>query len=344
MVNISLLTVHKPIHLGNYQNFLQHLYFSQMKLCHFIAFLILSTYTFGQEIEKYYTYNWKECEPNEARFYSAIFKTDSGYVRKDYFIHERSLQMVGKYKDQDSKIHDGYFSYFHPNRSLDAIGEYVNDKKSGLWLHYYPNGMPKDSINYVDGNIVGTSLSWHENGYLEDSSIINPDGKGLTITWFDNGNVASAGFIVNNTKPDGIWKYYHKNGQISSREIYKNGILIDKFYFDENGGSVSDTTNKDTDATFPGGIKAWQKYLMKQIYFPNQFKIVNADKAVVVVSFTVNEEGKIEGVHVSTPFYPEFDKIAKKALMNSPDWLPAVKHNRKVKFRMRQPITFKQSD
>ena len=315
-----------------------------MKLSATLAFLILSTIMFGQNIEKFYTYNWKECEPNEARFYSTIINTDSGYVRKDYFIHEKTLQMVGKYKDQDLKIHNGYFYYFHPNGSLDAMGKYADDKKIGLWLHYYPDGMPKDSINYLNGNAIGTSLSWHPNGYPKDSSIINTEGKGLIVTWFDNSNIASAGFVINNTKPEGTWKYYHKNGQISSKETYKNEVLIDKIYFDENGRPLSDTTTRDIDATFPTGIKGWQKYLMKQIYFPNQFKIVNGDRAVVVVSFAVNEDGKIEDVEVTTPFYPEFDKIAKKAILSSPNWLPSMNHNRKVKFWMRQPVTFEQSN
>lgn len=315
-----------------------------MKLLATLAFLTFSTIMFGQKMEKFYDYNWKECDANEARFYSTIFNTDSGYVRKDYFIHENSLQMVGKYKDQDLKVHDGYFYYFHPNGSLDGMGKYANDKKIGLWLHYYPDGMLKDSINFLAGNIVGTSLSWHPNGNPKDSSIINIEGKGLKVTWFDNGNIASAGFVINNTKPEGTWKYYHNNGKISCKETYKNEILINKTYFDENGSPLSDTTNKDSDATFPSGIKGWQKYLIKQLYFPNQFKIVNGDRAVVVISFAVNEEGKIEDVEVTTPFYPEFDKIAKNAILSSPNWLPAMEHNRKVKFLMRQPVTFAQTN
>jgi hypothetical protein len=252
--------------------------------------------------------------------------------------------MSGKYSDKESKIHNGYFYYFHPNGVLDAFGKYVNGKKDGLWLHYYPNGMSLDSCVYSNGNIIGTSLSWHLNGYLKDSTVINEDGKGVEVTWFDNGNLASAGFLVKNTKPYGTWKYYHKNGQLSSKETYQNEVLINKSYFNEDGEAVADTTNRDREATFPGGIKAWQKYLLKQAYFPERFQIVNADKAIVVVSFAVNEDGKVEEIEVSTPFYPEFDKIAKNAIIKSPDWLPSINHNRKVKFRMQQPITFSQSD
>lgn len=315
-----------------------------MKTLITILLLVCSISLFGQDIEKFYSYNWEECEPIEARFYSAIVKTDSGYVRKDYFIHEKSLQMSGKYLDAASKVADGYFYYFHPNGALDAFGKYVNGKKDGLWLHYYPNEMPMDSGVYSNGNFTGTSLSWHLNGYLKDSTAIDEAGKGLQLTWYDNGNIASAGFITNHIKPYGTWKYYHKNGQVSSKETFQNEVLISKSYFNENGEPITDTTNRDRDATFPGGHKAWLKYLVKHAYFPEEFKIVNADKAVVVVSFTVNEDGKVEEIDVSTPFYPAFDKIAKNVITRSPDWLPSINHNRKVKFRMRQPITFAQSD
>ena len=95
-----------------------------MKVFITAVLLISCTYLFGQTIEKYYTYNWKECNADEARFYSTIQNTDSGYVRKDYFLHERSMQMMGKYKDQECKVKDGYFHYYHPNKMLDAIGKY----------------------------------------------------------------------------------------------------------------------------------------------------------------------------------------------------------------------------
>ena len=312
-----------------------------MKVFITAVLLIFCTYLFGQTIEKYYTYNWKECNTDEARFYSTIQNTDSGYVRKDYFLHERSMQMMGKYKDKECKVKDGYFHYYHPNRMLDAIGKYENNEKEGLWLHSYPAGSLMDSGVYSKGNIIGTYLSWHSNGFMRDSFVINEEGKGVQITWFDNGNISSAGFVVNYSNY-GTWKYYHKNGQVSFKKTYQNKVVVDKQYFNESGEIIIDTTNKDRDAAFPGGNKAWVKYLLKQIYFPSQFKIVNADQAVVVVNFTINEDGKLEDVEVSTPFYPDFDKIAKNAIMKCPGWLPAINDNRKVKSMMRQPITFAQ--
>ncbi len=303
-----------------------------------VAFLHVN----AQTVEKYFDYQWKPCEANEARFYCVITKTDSGYVRKDYFIHEKLLQMLGKYTDVDCKIANGHFLFFHSNGKVESAGAYVNGKKNGLWLGFHSNGMMSDSTVYNAGRIIGTSLSWHSNGYIADSLVLHEDGSGLEVSWFDNGYPSVAGLYAAGRKQHGKWKFYHDNGAISSIELFNEGKLVDKNYFDEGGNPQSDTTNKDRDAVFPGGNSAWQNYVFKKVYFPEQYKIVNADKAIVVVSFAVNEEGKVVDVFVSTPFYPEFDKIAESAISRSPKWNPAIKHNRKVKFWMRQRVTFSQ--
>ena len=54
----------------------------------------------------------------------------------------------------------------------------------------------------------------------------------------------------------------------------------------------------------------------------------------------INEEGKVEDAEVTTPFYPKFDKIAKEAIESSPNWIPAISHNRSVKFWIKQAVTF----
>ena len=309
-----------------------------------LLFLFLAAFsnTNAQTVEKFFDFQWKPCDANEARFYCTITKTDSGYVRKDYFIHEKTLQMSGKYTDLDCKIANGYFNFFHSNGNLKSGGTYINGKKNGLWLSFHNNGMMSDSTVYSAGNMIGTSLSWHPTGYISDSSTWNEDGSGIQVSWFENGSPSVAGLYSAGTKQNGKWKYFHNNGAISSVEIFNEGKLTGKTYFDEEGNAQTDTTTKDKDAMFPGGNAAWEKYIYKKIYFPDQYKIVNADKAVVVVSFAVNEEGKVVDVFVSTPFYPEFDKIAESAISNSPKWKPAIKHNRRVKFWMRQPVLFTQ--
>ena len=313
-----------------------------MKVSAFVIFFILSFSANAQKIEKYYNYLWKECEPNSARFYALIEKTDSGWHRRDFFIHEKKIQMDGTYEDADCQIEAGKFYFFHPNGMLESTGKYVHGKKDSLWLRYYQDGMMEDSVFYVNGNPSGVSMSWYQNGYPRDSSFFNIDGSGMELQWFDNGVPSAAGRYTAGRKENGKWQFFHASGKLSALETYDAGKLIDKQYFDEQGNMMADTSNNDRDAEFPGGQKAWIKFMYKGLYFPPQYKIANADSAVVVISFSINLDGKLKDPFVSTPFYPEFDKIALRAIAKSPQWIPAMKHNRKIYYYMRQPITFGQ--
>lgn len=307
----------------------------------FLCFLV-STATFAQQTQKFYDYNWKECDASMARFVAIINKTDSGWHRKDYFLHSKKLQMDGTYSDEACKKQSGKFYYYHANGVLEKVGNYVNGKKDGLWLEYHTNGMMSDSTVYKEGKIIGTTIGWHSNGFIKDSSVYKDDGSAVQVVWFDNGQVSSAGRLNADKKMIGKWQFFHKNGRASALETYDNGKLIDKQNFNETGEMVVDTATIYKNASFKGGVDAWQKYLTKGLYFPERYTIVNSDKAVVVVSFVIDEEGNVTDAFASTPFHPEFDKIAVQQIKKSPKWLPAVSHNRKVKQNMRQPVIFSQ--
>lgn len=308
----------------------------------FVFFLTTFQIT-AQKIEKYYDYAWHPTEDiGRARYYALIEKKDSLWQRSDYFIREKKLQMFGSYRDEENKIAVGHFDYYYANGFLESTGEYVNGKKHGLWLQYHENGMMRDSSFYDNGNIVGISQGWHRNGYPADSLVYNNDGSGMGIFWFDNGNPSSAGRYAAGRKMHGRWQFFHQNGNLSSLEVYDTGNLLSKQYFDEAGKEIKDTTSKDTAASFPGGQKAWAKYLQKNLYFPSQWKLSNTDQVIITVDWVIDEEGNISNVFVSAPFHPDFDKIAVNVISKSPKWNPAISHNRKIKAYRRQPVTFSQ--
>jgi len=297
----------------------------------------------AQKVERYYDYAWKPTtDLGRARYFTLIEKKDSVWERHDYFFQERKLQMSGFYKDEENKIAHGLFHYFHPNGMLQGKGNFVNGKREGLWIDYHDNGMIMDSAVYSNGNVLGIQMSWHPNGYPADSAIFNADGSGMEIAWFDDGTPSAAGYFAAGRKKQGKWQYFHKNGQPSSIEVYKAGELVSKQYFTEEGKMETDTTSKDRVASFPGGIGAWKKYLEKHLSFPSGYKISGADQAVVLISWTVDEEGNVKDARVTGPFHPEFDRIALNVIKKSPRWIPAIQHNRKVKYLMSQPVTFSQ--
>lgn len=307
-----------------------------------LIFCAMSFASRGQSVVSYYDYNWKPSSQEAARFIAEVLPTDSGFLRRDYYVQERSMQMAGLYQDADCKKPHGQFYYYHANRKLESLGKYKNGKKDGLWLSFHSNGMMEDSTHYDNGDPVGTSKSWWPNGMPHDSIVYNPDGTAVHVSWFENGTPSAAGRYVMKNVPVGKWKYFHSNGQTSAVEIYLNGMTTERTLYDENGQQMPEGSDQDREASFPGGTKAWDKYLHKKVFFPDRYKLANADQAVVVVTFSVDEDGKVGDAFVSTPLFRQFDDIALKAVQGSPNWLPAIAHNRRIKTWMRQAIVFQQ--
>ena len=313
-----------------------------MKRACLILLLLSPCLGFSQKITKFYDYRWNETEAKYARYYSEVERTDSGWRRKTYFLHKGTLQMDGYFEDSTCKIASGVFLTLYPDKKMESYGRYVHNRKQGLWLTFYPDGRANDSSVFENGRPVGVSMAWHRNGYYSDSAFYQPDGSGVHVSWFNNGSPSSAGMMSAGARQDGRWKYFHKNGKPSSIEIYDHGKFVDKQYFDEAGNQVADTANNDRSASFPGGTTAWLQFLSDYLEFPRHYEIANSDKAVVVITFTVDEDGKVQDTYVSTPFYPEFEKNALDIIRQSPKWIPAMNHNRRVRTLMHQPIIFSQ--
>ncbi len=308
------------------------------------ALLLSSFSTFAQKKEAYYDYNWKPRQPEAARFFSLTEKTDSGWLRKDYFLGTMQLQMQALYEDSDCKIRNGSGYYFHANGNPYIIGHMKHNKQDGIYLRYHYNGMIADSALYHNGALSGSRILWHNNGYMSDSIQHLNDSTDVHVSWFDNGNVSSAGYLLHGERHC-KWQFFHRNGKIAAEETYDIGKALLKKFYNEDGTSHTDTLRANRDAAFKnGGLNGWRSYLSKNVYWPDGYRFNNGNMAVVVVELTINEEGKPEDVFVAVPFHKEFDKIALRAVSGSPAWNPAMANNRKVKQRLRQPVTFQEKE
>ena len=174
---------------------------------------------------------------------------------------------------------------------------------------------------------------------LSDSSIYNLEGRIDVTNWFENGQLSKAG-KMHYYKEDGKWQYFHRNGKISAEEVYDVGKLTNRIYYDEAGIALSDTTNRDRAAEC---TKDWKTYLENNLN-PPDVRFKNGDRAVVIVDFSIDEDGKVGDVTLYSSFHKSFDDIAIEVVKKSPLWKPAIDHNRRVKVYKRQPMTFIQED
>jgi hypothetical protein len=290
-------------------------------------------------VETHYDYKWTKTTAEDASFFGVNTKTDSGWFMQVEYIHSNSYYLQGLYQDADGVIPNGFVAWHYSNGHLKSIGKYVEGKKVGLWLSYYANDTPQDSIIYIDGQRQ-VAKSWFPNGVLKDSMVLDEDGNGDFISWYDNGRLSSTGRVARFDKHADQWKYYHKNGTLAANLAYKHRTdkIIDSRYFNESGKETK--AEKDRDAVFPGGATAWSLYLEKNVVIPQGFHLEGGRKATVVIHAFINTEGKVTGAYVKVPLHPTFDEAVLKAVNNSPSWIPAIHHNRKVYDEIDVPFTF----
>ena len=296
-------------------------------------------------IESYYRYDWTETlNHNDSNFYSYLQNTDSGWYRNDFFLNAKKnkIQMIGLYEDKECKMRNGTFRWYYYSGQLKTFGKYIHGQKNGLWLDWYSNGFIKDSLNFKNGNYWGISLSWYKNGYTKDSLNMSENGDGTYVAWFDNGNISEAGRFKEFRKT-GKWVYYHMNGKISSIELYNKDSLKQFQLFDEEGIPQDDSITVYKEAVFSKGTKGWKNYLGNTLHFPENVEIQNSDHVFVQIEATINELGNIEDAEVVIPFHPIIDAEALRVIKQSPKWLPAISHNRKVKSEFPFVVRFSQN-
>lgn len=98
-------------------------------------------------------------------------------------------------------------------------------------------------------------------------------------------------------------------------------------------------TKVEIESAYPGGMAAWQRYLNKNLHYPQE-AIDQEIQGTVVVQFIVDKEGNVSDVEaISGP--NELRDEAIRVIKKSGKWTPAIQNGRQVKSYKKQPIVFK---
>src|ERR1044072_4896973 len=98
-------------------------------------------------------------------------------------------------------------------------------------------------------------------------------------------------------------------------------------------------TKVEIESEYPGGPAAWQRYLNRNLRYPQE-AIDNEVQGAVVVQFIVDKEGNVSDVEaISGP--QELRAEAVRVIKKSGKWTPAVQNGRQVKSYKKQPIVFR---
>ena len=91
---------------------------------------------------------------------------------------------------------------------------------------------------------------------------------------------------------------------------------------------------------FPGGKKAFEEYLVKNINYPENAKANNIEGRVLI-RFTVMSDGSIVNAYVEKGIDEECDNEALRIVKAMPKWKPAIYEGKPVNVQYALPIYFK---
>lgn len=100
-------------------------------------------------------------------------------------------------------------------------------------------------------------------------------------------------------------------------------------------------TKVEIESAYPGGAGAWQRYLNKNLRYPDEAQ-VNEIQGTVVVQFIVDKDGNVSDVQaIGGPEQGGLREEAVRVIKKSGKWIPAVQNGRQVKSYKKQPIVFR---
>ena len=121
-------------------------------------------------------------------------------------------------------------------------GVYVNSRKNGIWIKYWPNGNVRSKINYKNGRTNGAYTTYFQNGNVEEKgNVIAGMMQGEFTLFWPNGKLRQKKKFNLNGKTDGQVVYYYPNGNkelvFESNNGIENGSA--SWYY-ENGDKKKD--------------------------------------------------------------------------------------------------------
>ena len=100
----------------------------------------------------------------------------------------------------------------------------------------------------------------------------------------------------------------------------------------------------EIESQYPGGMPAWQRYLNKNLHYPEEAQN-NEIQGAVMVQFIVDRDGNVSDVQaISGPEQGGLREEAVRVIRKSGKWTPAIQNGRQVKSYKKQPVTFRMND
>lgn len=276
-------------------------------------------------------------EPNETKVYSWYLGVNSvrgkeAYIVRMIYPEKKQITSLSTYKYDDRTVLHGKYISWSDDGFKTSEGNYENNYRENTWK-FYSSGKLSSEGNYVKGDEQGIWKNYHDNGKIE--SELNWE-KGVREGAFIEYD--SFGIIVN----EGIYKadsIILQTLKVEPPKRYQNG---DIFTIVEQmprfpGCEYQDGDNKSKKACADQKLL---KFIYDNIKYPTHAR-ENAAEGMVVISFTVMEDGSIANVYAIRGVCEPLEKECLRIVSMMPVWSPGRQDGVPVRVKYNLPVKFK---
>jgi antitoxin component YwqK of YwqJK toxin-antitoxin module len=175
---------------------------------------------------------WQKQQPNGRLMYEGNFKDGKPVGEWKRYHPGGQVKAIIKYHtDSDS----AFTQLFDEWGKKVAEGNYLNEKKAGLWV-YFSEGRKVSDEHFAEGEKHGKARKYYQTGEVwEETDWISGKQEGSYRVFFQSGEPFFQCKMSNNQR-NGLCLTYFQNGRVELEANYKNGLRHGEWkYFDDQG-------------------------------------------------------------------------------------------------------------
>lgn len=113
---------------------------------------------------------------------------------------------------------------YSPTQKVEE-GEYLDNKRTGVWKKYYPTGVLQSKIDYIENHPYGSYTTYYPNSKVEEAGFWAANkNTGDFKRFHENGELAQEFNFNARGKRDGVQKYYFPDGKLQCSVEIENGV------------------------------------------------------------------------------------------------------------------------
>ncbi|MBL4587279.1 MAG: hypothetical protein JKX84_09530 [Flavobacteriales bacterium] len=197
---------------------------------------------------------------------------------------------------------DGKYKGYQTGQLVEE-GEYLNNKKRGVWTKFFANGNKKHELTFANNIANGYAKMYYRSGKLQEEGVWKMNRwSGQYKYYYENGNMKYDWSYNSSGKREGEQKYFHENGVLQYfggwkqgqeagelTEYYEDGSIKAQRFFDSGKIAPEKTRNLVRGKEYDENVKKYTGKPKSKLL--GKGEIVNGFNKLMNRDGTVSKEG-----------------------------------------------------